>query len=372
MRVLITGGAGFIGRHLARELVREGYAVRVIDNLITQVHGNNPVVEKILPNNVEFIRGDVRNREILNRALDKVEIVFHFAAQTGVGQSMYEIYEYTDCNVGGTAQLLESLARGKGTVRRLILASSRAVYGEGKYSCNGCGVVYPLPRSAEQMDRRLWEVYCPNCSAVLEPLPTDESKPVFPGSVYAISKYAQEELCMCVGRAYDIPVVILRFFNVYGSGQSLGNPYTGIMTIFATRIISGCPPLIYEDGKETRDFVHVFDVVRACILAMNSDKAVYQVVNVGSGKALSILDMACAMIREMGVTLEPEIIGKYRVGDIRHCYADIRYAEEVLRYQPQVTFEDGLREFLIWAQDQHAEDKLAAATAELEKHGLFR
>ena len=372
MRALVTGGAGFIGGHLARWLLENGHSVRVLDNLTPQVHGENADPQEILPSAAEFVLGDVRDATVLRRALEGVDVVFHLAAQTGVGQSMYLVKEYMDCNVGGTAQLLDLLANDRQSVQRVVIASSRAVYGEGTCKCAACGPAYPDPRSAEQMEAHEWEVKCPACGRITEPLPTEEDSPLRPGSVYAISKRDQEELAICVGRAYGISVVALRFFNVYGSGQSLINPYTGIISIFASRIRSGEPPLIYEDGLETRDFVHVSDVVSACILAMTSKQVDYEVVNVGSGTALSVLDMARIMVREMGGDREPEVIGKYRVGDIRHCHADLTKARRVLGYEPKVSFDEGIREFLNWAQDTRSEDRLSSATAELERRKLFR
>jgi len=344
----------------------------VLDNLTAQVHGVNPDPARILPSKVDFIPGDIRDEKILRRALEGIEVVYHLAAQTGVGQSMYEIKEYISCNIGGTAQLLDLLVKAKKKVSRLIVASSRAVYGEGKYSCPNCAVVYPPVRYIEQMDRNDWEVHCPNCASELIPLPTDEDKPLRPGSIYAISKRDQEEVSICIGQAYRIPTTALRFFNVYGSGQSLSNPYTGIITIFASRIRSGKPPLVYEDGLESRDFVHVSDAVNACVLAMTSTSADYQVINVGHGTAISVLEMARIMIREMKADLEPQVIGKYRVGDIRHCCADLKRAKQCLGYQPQVSFTDGLREFLNWAQNMKLEDRLESATTELKRRGLYR
>lgn len=372
LKVLITGGAGFIGTHLYRRLLGLGHDLRVLDNLTPQVHGEKADPGKTVSPDVEFMYGDVRDRKALGRALEGVECVFHLAAQTGVGQSMYQIKDYSDCNIGGTAMLLDLLANGRRNVQRVVVASSRAVYGEGKYSCPECGIVYPPPRSAEQMEKKDWEVRCPKCSLTAKPLPTDEDKPLRPGSVYAISKRDQEEMAICVGQSYGIPTTALRFFNIYGSGQSLTNPYTGIITIFASRIKQGNPPLIYEDGLETRDFVHVSDVVSACILAMESENADYQVVNVGSGTALSVLDMARIMIQELDADMEPEVISKYRVGDIRHCHADLTMASRVLGYEPAISFEEGIREFLLWARNSESVDMLATATAELEQRGLFR
>jgi len=372
MVVLITGGAGFIGRHLCAKLLDLGHHVRVLDNLSPQIHGPDADPRSILPSSVEFLLGDVRDADSLHRALDGVDAVYHLAAGTGVGQSMYQIHEYTDNNVGGTAHLLDILANGRYDIQRLIVASSRAVYGEGAGLCEKCGDVYPEMRTAEDLALGQWELKCPSCGRPVEPVPTREDKPLDPGSVYAISKRVQEDLSLCIGRSYGIPVVALRFFNVYGSGQSLTNPYTGIITIFASRIKSGEPPLIYEDGLESRDFVHVSDVVQGCVLAMTCDKAVGRICNIGSGIPLTVLDMARTMIREFRLSLEPEVIGKYRVGDIRHCHADLTQACECLGYEPKVTFEEGIREFLDWAQDRESEDRLDVATRELEQRGLFR
>ncbi len=297
MKILITGGAGFIGSNLCLRLRALGHTVRVLDNLTPQVHGSDAHVENILPPDVEFVKGDVRDMEALRKSLDGVEIVYHLAAQTGVGQSMYNIHEYIDCNVAGTASLLDLLAADRGSVRQIVLASSRAVYGEGAYTCASCGVVYPQPRSLDQLRNSRWEIGCPKCSAALDPLPTDEEKPLHPGSIYAISKQVQEELCLCVGRTYDLPVTALRFFNVYGPGQSLINPYTGIITIFAARIREQKPPQIYEDGLESRDFVFISDIVDALVLARENASAYYEIINVGSGRAVSVLEMARIMLR---------------------------------------------------------------------------
>jgi dTDP-L-rhamnose 4-epimerase len=372
MRILVTGGAGFIGSHLCRELLNLGHSVRVIDNLNPQVHGNDADPYKILPREVEFVLGDVRSSDCLLHALKGIDIVFHLAAETGVGQSMYQIHSYMDCNVGGTAQLFQTIVDQSCDIKKIIIASSRAVYGEGAGECANCGEVYPNLRNPEDLVAGRWEVRCPQCGSWAKPIPTREDKPLNPGSVYAISKRVQEDLALCIGQAYSIPVVALRFFNVYGSGQSLTNPYTGIITIFASRIKEGKPPLIYEDGQETRDFVHVSDVVQGCILAMETDRADYQIFNIGSGTFLSILDMAKIMIKELGVDLEPEVIGKYRVGDIRHCTADLTKAQQLLGYRPRVSFSEGIREFLAWARDCDSEDKLEQATRELEQRRLFR
>lgn len=372
MRILVTGGAGFIGKHLCERLIADGHNVVVLDNMTPQVHEEGAVLADTVVPGCESILGDVRDADILNRALEGIEVAYHLAAGTGVGQSMYEIKEYVDCNVGGTAQLLQSLSLDKRDVKQLIVASSRAVYGEGKYSCPNCGIVYPQPRNSDQMDQGRWEVYCTTCNSELKPLATDEAKPLQPGSVYAISKRDQEEMSICIGQAYGIPTTAFRFFNVYGSGQSLTNPYTGIITIFASRIRGGNAPLIYEDGLESRDFVHVDDIVQALVLALGNPNAAYEVMNVGSGVALSVLDMAKIMVREMGESYDPEVIGQYRVGDIRHCHADLTKIRKILGFEPKFSFEQGIREFLKWSEGKKSEDRLSTATEELKQRGLFR
>jgi dTDP-L-rhamnose 4-epimerase len=372
MRILITGGAGFIGSRLSRRLIDSGHSVRILDYLDPQIHGEDADPSKIIAPEAEFVFGDVRDDVALGKALDGVEAVFHLAAGTGVGQSMYRINEYVDCNVGGTSVLLDRIARDRGTVRQIIIASSRAVYGEGAYNCPDCGTVYPEPRSVERMDLGKWEAVCPHCGMEVEQIPTGEDKPLMPSSVYAVTKRTQEDLSLCIGTAYGIPVTVLRFFNVYGSGQALGNPYTGIITIFASKIRNGEAPLIYEDGLESRDFVHVSDVAKACALTLGNEKAYGRIFNVGSGVPLSVLDMARLMVRRMGAELEPKVIGKYRVGDIRHCYADLRNSREDLGYEPDITFEDGIQEFLDWFALSDSSDKLDVATDELKQRGLFR
>lgn len=372
MQVLITGGAGFIGSRLSRQLIEAGHSVRVLDCLNPQIHGENPDPSKIVASDVDFMLGDIRDKVALSKALVGVEAVYHLAAGTGVGQSMYQIEEYVDCNIGGTAALLDHIARDRGDVKQIILSSSRAVYGEGAYKCPNCGEVYPLPRTVERMDQGQWEAVCPICGAEVDQVPTREVKPLMPSSVYAVSKRGQEELLLCIGSAYDLPVTVLRFFNVYGSGQALGNPYTGIITIFASKIRNGEAPLIYEDGLESRDFVHVSDIAHACVLALQNPKAYGGVFNVGSGIPLSVLDMARTMVKEMGSDLEPEVIGKYRVGDIRHCYADLTRSRECLGYEPAVPFVEGIREFLDWFALSNSSDRLDVATDELKQRGLFR
>ena len=371
-KVLITGGAGFIGSHLADALLQEGYEVRVYDSLVPQVHGQGRALPLYLSDGVEFVEGDVRDREGLERALREVRIVFHLAAAVGVAQSMYEIQRYTEVNVLGTSVLLDILAGGKHQVEKLIVASSMSIYGEGKYECPECGVVYPRMRSLEKLRSRVWEMECPHCGRTLSPLPTDEDKPLHPASVYAISKRDQEEMCLCVGRAYGIPTVALRYFNVYGPRQALSNPYTGVAAIFSARLLNGNPPLIFEDGLQSRDFVHVSDVVRASLLAMKSEEANYEAFNVGTGRPLRVIDMAHALCRKLRPDIEPVIVNRFREGDIRHCYADISKIRARLGFEPRVRFEEGIEDLIGWIEEQTAADRVELAKEELARRGLLR
>ncbi len=372
-RVLVTGGAGFIGSHLVDELVGAGYEVTVLDSLEPQVHGPNPAPPPYLNPKARAVWADLAARpEVLDQLLPEVDAVVHLAAVVGVGQSMYEPTRYVRANTLGTAVLLERLIGRRDRIRKLVVASSMSVYGEGAYACPNCGPVYPRGRSEAQLAARDWEVRCPACAAVAEPRPTPEDKPLRPESVYAVTKRDQEELALTVGRAYRIPTVALRFFNVYGPRQALGNPYTGVAAIFSARLLNGWPPVVYEDGRQTRDFVHVRDVVRACRLALERDGADYEAVNVGTGRPVSVLEVASTLARALGRPLKAEIAGRYRAGDIRHCYADITRARRLLGYEPEVSFEAGMAEFAAWAAAQAAPDRWAEAAAELERQGLTR
>jgi dTDP-L-rhamnose 4-epimerase len=366
--ILITGGAGFIGSHLADELLGSGYSVRVLDNLSAQVHGPEGKRPEYLNPDVELIVGDVRDPEVTRRSLKGIDAVFHFAATVGVGQSMYEIARYTSTNNVGTAVLLEQLIQRP--VDRLIVASSMSVYGEGLYQSADGKIHSKVERSPRQLRSGLWEVRN-GTGAILKPIPTPETKPPCLASVYALSKYDQERLCLMVGGAYGIPTVALRFFNVYGTRQALSNPYTGVLAIFASRYLNGNPPLIFEDGNQRRDFVSVRDVVRLCRLALVKPEAAGQVFNAGSGQAYSIREVADRMGRVLGKhALKPVITGKYRIGDIRHCFADISLARQVLGYRPKVELERGLEELAGWLEGQIALDRVAEASAELAARGL--
>jgi dTDP-L-rhamnose 4-epimerase len=368
-KVLITGGAGFIGSHLADALLELGHKVTAFDNLHPQIHGARQQTPAYLNPDVEFIEGDIRDDEALQAALENKSVVFHLAAYTGVGQSMYQIQEYMDVNVQGTAGLLELLSQNVHQARKLILASSRAVYGEGACQCSHCGLVNSPPRSTAQLQEGSWEITCPRCYREVKPVATPESKTPDPRSIYAISKQTQEQICLLVGETYKLPVSVLRYFNVYGPRQSLRNPYTGVLNTFITRLLNGKPPQVYEDGRESRDFVHVKDVVQACLMAMTREEANGQIINVGSGQALSLLQAAQTVARIFGGP-EPIITGQYRAGDIRHCHADLSRARQLLGYEPGVMFEDGMRELIDGLADQYWEDRSLVAEIELQKHGL--
>src|SRR4051812_3429982 len=333
--ILITGGAGFIGSHLADALLSRGHQVRALDNLSPQVHGPHPERPAYLDPEVELIRGDVRDPEIVARALDGVDVVYHLAAAVGVGQSMYEIAQYTSVNNLGTATLLEALIERRDEIGRFVVASSMSIYGEGLYQDPDGNISPSLERSIEQLKNHEWEVRN-NRQQVLTPIPTPESKPPTLASVYALSKYDQERMSLLVGLAYGIPTVALRFFNVFGTRQSLSNPYTGVLAIFASRLLNDHAPIIFEDGLQRRDFVSVYDIVQACRLALEVPDAAGRVFNIGSGRAHTVLEVAEKIGKAVGKpTITPEISNSYRVGDVRHCFADIRAARRVLGYEPK-------------------------------------
>ena len=369
--VLVTGGAGFIGSHLVDGLVDQGHRVRVLDMLVSQVHGENAEPKHVNPA-AEFVRGDVCDRAAVDAALEGIDVVFHEAAEVGVGQSMYEIERYVRANDLGTAVVLEAVLARRPQVRKLVVASSMSIYGEGAYSCASCGPIAPQLRPTEQLRDRRWEVECPNCGAKLSPMPTSEEKPLFPTSVYAVTKQDQEQFCLAVGRSYGIPTVALRYFNVYGTRQALSNPYTGVCAIFSARLLNGNRPLIFEDGEQTRDFVHVSDIVQANLRALDTDRADYHAINVGTGRATSVRKVCELLAKGLDLDLEPEIVAKYREGDIRHCVADISKARALLGYEPRVSLEQGIPELLSWVKAQAAQDQVESATAELESRQLVR
>ena len=376
--ILITGGAGFIGSHLALKLVSKGYQIRVLDNLSPQIHGENPDETSPLYNSikgkVDFIKGSVTNLEDWLNALDGVECVVHLAAETGTGQSMYEIQKYVDVNIGGTALLLDILTNTKHSVKKVVVAESRAIYGEGRYYSEELRqYVYPLERQDADMAKGDFEVKYPGCSQPLHLVSTTEDSLVHPTSVYGITKQVQGQLVHLVCPSIGIASVSFRYQNVYGPGQSLSNPYTGILSIFSTRIKNGNGLNIFEDGKETRDFVYIDDVVDATILGIEKEEANGHVFNVGTGIPTDVLTVAKTLIEKYGKEVPVTVSGNYRLGDIRHNYADITAARTILGFEPQWSFSDGIEEFVKWVNGQKIqEDKYEASIEEMKRKGLYK
>jgi dTDP-L-rhamnose 4-epimerase len=368
-RVLVTGGAGFVGSHIVDEYVDAGYDVTVVDNLTDQVHEDEP---EYLNDDAEYVWGDIRDRELMTDLLEDADVLNHQASAVGVGQSMYEIEKYVDVNTLGTARILDIIVDEDIDLEKVVVASSMSIYGEGQYYCPDCDANrYPALRDDDQMASGDWEHSCSDCGQALEPRPTSESKPRDSTSIYAITKKDQEEMMLSIGRAYDIPTVALRYFNIFGSRQALDNPYTGVCAIFSSRIKNDNPPLVFEDGEQTRDFVHVSDIARANRLAVESDAEDVSV-NVGSGTPTTINEVAETLIDLYGKSgeLEPEIADDYRQGDIRHCFADPAEAATELGFETEVGFEEGMRELVEWGRGQDAEDNFEQAHEELEEKGL--
>src|SRR3954451_3158544 len=346
MRVLITGGAGFIGSHLADALLARGPEVRALDNLDPQVQpaGERPAS---LDSQIDLRVGDVRDHEAVAAALEGIDHVVHFAGAVGVGQSMYEIERYTSINSIGAAVMLEEISKRREQLARVLVASSMSIYGEGRYRCAEHGLLAPQVRSDEQLDARRWELACPECGRAREPRPTGEKKPVQPMSIYAVNKRDHEEMFLAIGRAHRLPTVAMRFFNVYGDRQTLSNPYPGVAAIFGGRLLNDNAPLVFEDGRQSRDFIHVSDIAAGCVSALESGGADYRAVNLGTGVPTTILDVARELARGLGEEhLEPEVVNKFRAGDIRHCVADISLSQQTLGFAPKVDFSDGMRELL--------------------------
>ena len=378
-KILITGGAGFIGSNLALALLKKGHQVTVLDNLSEQIHGKNP--EETSPlylsikDKVQFIKGTVACRETLQKAIADNTVIVHLAAETGTGQSMYEIQHYTDVNIGATALLLDILTNEKHSVKKVVVASSRAIYGEGKYYNKTKNTfVYPLQRTDDDMQRGDFEVKDPqNHSDVLELVATTEDSIIHPTSVYGITKQVQEQLVMTVCPTIGIAGVAFRYQNVYGPGQSLKNPYTGILSIFSTQIKNGNGINIFEDGKETRDFVFISDVVEATVLGIEKESANNQVFNVGTGVATDVITVATELSNNYGIQVPITISGNYRLGDIRHNYADISKAKQLLGFEPKVSFQEGLKQFTDWVNTQEIEeDKYQQSIEEMKAKGLYK
>lgn len=366
--ILVTGGAGFIGSHLTDALVDRGYQVRIFDSLENQVHqGKKP---SYLNRAAEFIEGDIRNVADLRRALAGIDAVFHEAAAVGVGQSQYEIKRYIDVNVGGTANLLDILVNKKTAIKKIIVTTSMTSYGEGNYRCESCGVVRPGIRSEKQMQSKDWELHCPICQRYTTPIATDEQAATYSSSIYALTKKMQEDIVLSIGKTYGIPAVALRCFNVYGPRQSLSNPYTGVTAIFISRLKNRQPPIIFEDGLQSRDFVSVYDVVRANILALEKDEVNYTPLNIGSGIPRAVKDVATVLARLLKKDTSLIIGGEFRKNDLRHCFADITRAKILLGWNPKISFTSGMEDLIQWAEQETAVDKTLFAIKLLKKKGL--
>ena len=372
--ILITGGAGFIGSRLCEKLFDQGNNITVLDNLSEQIHGNG---ESFLFNKIKdkctFIKGDVRDKNDWAHAIKNQEIIIHLAAETGTGQSMYEVEKYTNVNVIGTSHMLEILASSNHNVKKIIVASSRSIYGEGKYNCKTHGVQYPSKRKEEDMKKGEFNPKCSMCKSSLNVLPTDEQSKIHPSSIYGINKQQQEQMVMLMGESLSIPSVAFRYQNVYGPGQSLSNPYTGILSIFSTRILNGNDLDIYEDGEETRDFVYIEDAVDATILGIEKEEANGNIFNVGSGVSTSVLDVANTLKRLYNSEINITISGKFRLGDIRHNFADLSKLKDILGFTPKYNFERGITEFVNWVKTQEVmEDKYEKSIQQLKNKGLIK
>ncbi len=372
-RILVTGGAGFIGSHIVDALVERGHEVSVLDNLDPQVHGEigepEAIADHIATGAVRFVHGDVRDPVAVREALADVDVVYHEAAAVGVGQSMYRIADYVRANCEGTGVLLQQIVDRKPTLERLIVASSMSIYGEGRYRCVDHGSVDPPLRPEHQLREADWDMRCPECSVPLAPEPTSETKALQPTSVYAVSKRDQEELCLSVGNAYGIPTIALRYFNVYGPRQSLSNPYTGVAAIFTCRLLNDRSPIVFEDGAQSRDFVHVQDIVKANLLALEPSAADGHAMNVATGRSLSLRELLTALRDKLGGP-EPEYTGEFRKGDIRHCYGDPTKARALLGFEAATSFETGIDDLVKWAAEQEAVDRIDRARKELVTAGL--
>lgn len=376
MNILISGGAGFIGSNLAVNLVKKGHHVTVLDNLSKQIHGengfNSPLYNRIR-DKVEFVLGDVRNHDDWRKAIASQNMIIHLAAETGTGQSMYEIEKYNNVNIMGTAIMWDIIANQKHSIKKVVVASSRAIYGEGKYICKTHREVYPIARKGQDMNKGDFNVKCPFCSSNVELVATTEDSKIHPTSIYGFTKQAQEEMSMIVGKSLNIPVVAFRYQNVYGPGQSLSNPYTGILSIFSTRIKNGNEIAIFEDGKESRDFVYIDDVVDATILGLEKDDANFESFNVGTGVRTDVLTVAQTLKEKYGANVEVKITGNFRLGDIRDNFADISKAKKLLGFVPKVDFKKGISHFVDWVNTQDIQkDNYQESIEEMKRKGLYK
>ena len=374
-RVLITGGAGFIGSHLVDNLVdNKGYEVSVLDNLVDQVHGNKHKPPDYLNKKAKFILGSVTNYKILKDIIEDSDIVIHLAAMVGVGQSMYKIKDYIDNNILGSANLLDILVNSNHNVKKVIIASSNTVYGEGKSHCNKCGEIFPKLRSLDQLNSKDWDLNCPKCGSKLSPLLTNEDTPLNPSSIYAFSKQAQEKLGLMIGNTYGIDTTVLRFFLTYGTRQALSNPYTGVCAIFCARVFNGKPPIVFEDGDQSRDFVNVNDICQAIILAMDKNASSGEVFNVGTGMPIKIKEVAEIITKKINPDIKPIINQDYRIGDIRHCIADISKIKNKLGYKPLIPFNEGIDDLIEWikTKGKNLKDNSEIALNKLKEKGLLK
>lgn len=375
-KILITGGAGFIGSTLSLELIKKGYEITILDNLSPQIHGDSETsfLYQRIKDKVHFIHGDVRNRYDWEMALKGQEYIIHLAAETGTGQSMYEIQRYMDVNVSGTGIMLDLIANHKNAIKKVIIASSRAIYGEGKYWNNSIQkAVYPLQRNEEDMLKGDFNPKCPETGQEIELMATDESSKIHPNSIYGLTKYNQEQAVLIACKSLNIPAVAFRYQNVYGPGQSLKNPYTGILSIFSTRIRNGNGLNIFEDGLESRDFVYIDDVVKATILGLENEKIKNDYFNVGLGKPITVLEVAKALEKNYNTKVDIQISGQFRIGDIRHNFADLTKIKTELGFEPSISFEEGISRFARWVQEQEiGEDNYEKSLQEMKEKGLFK
>ena len=365
--ILITGGAGFIGSHLALKLIEKDYKITVLDNLSPQIHGedaNKSALYLSIKNKVNFIKGTILNKEDWRIALKDQDVVVHLAAETGTGQSMYEIEKYTDVNIKGTSIFLDILTNEEHSIKKMILASSRAIYGEGKYNCQKHGIVYPLAREEKDLNCGDFSVKCPFCADNVEVLATDEESKTHPTSIYGITKQVQEQLFLTIGKSLNIPTVIFRYQNVFGAGQSLTNPYTGILSIFSTRIKNGNDIQVFEDGKESRDFIYIDDVIKATILGLEKEEANDEIFNVGSGIRTDV--------QAVGETLK-KAYNSNRLGDIRDNFADVSKINTTLGFAPEIDFVSGIEKFTQWVNLQEIEeDHFENSIEEMKEKGLLK
>ncbi|KKM93974.1 hypothetical protein LCGC14_1203020 [marine sediment metagenome] len=374
-KILITGGAGFIGSHLTDKLIKENdHDITIYDTLCKQVHGQLSKPPEYLNDQARFVKGSVTDYGTFEELVKENEIVIHLAARVGVGQSMYQISNYVDNNIQGLANLLDILVNSNHDVEKLVISSSNTVYGEGKASCDKCGIIFPELRFKEQLKRKEWEIFCPICDSKAIPLSTDEKTPYNSTSIYALSKQVQEEMSLMISKTFGLKTTILRFFLVYGPRQALSNPYTGVCSNFCTRLLNGKPPEVFEDGLQSRDFVNVMDVCQAMSLVIKSKNVNGEIFNVGTGIPISIREVANIITEKINPKLKPIFNQQYRVGDIRHCFADITKIKNKLGYEPEISFSQGIEDYLNWVKTQKkfVHDKTDKALIELNEKGLLR